>query len=274
MEGRSRLDDGSGYEHWSRRHYLVATVGIGALSGCLGGDGNGAGGTTVAETTTRTDEDDGEEDDEDDEEEELPEGVSREEFENGPVPDVYLSARSIGGEQRGSEELFPKADVQFSEYEEALENGAHQPGRCCANCHEYIHDRNGDAFGACVTVEGYIDGADWCSVWEELPEPSVPEGLSAEELPTAQVPEQYRAADSQGGEEREPEELQTQEAVQLMESVDAIADGIGQPGQSCGNCAEFIPDQNGDGWGACAKVEGYVAAEDWCAIWEHISEEL
>jgi len=268
MEGRrSRLDDGSGYGLWSRRHYLVATVGIGALSGCLGGDGDGAEGTTVAETTAPADGDDGEE-------EELPEGVSREEFESGPVPDVYLSARSIGGEQRGSEELFPKADVQFSEYEEALENSAHQPGRCCANCNEYIHDRNGDAFGACVAVEGYIDGADWCTVWEELPEPSVPEGLSEEELPTAQVPEQYRTASSQGGEERDPNDLQTQEAVQLMESVDAIADGIGQPGQSCGNCAEYIPDQNGDGWGACAKVEGYVAAEDWCAIWEHITAEL
>jgi hypothetical protein len=32
-----------------------------------------------------------------------------------------------------------------------------------------------------------------------------------------------------------------------MESVDAIAEGLGQPGQSCGNCAEFIPDKNGDG---------------------------
>jgi len=23
-------------------------------------------------------------------------------------------------------------------------------------------DRNGDEFGACAEVEGYIDGADWC----------------------------------------------------------------------------------------------------------------
>ncbi|WP_256300590.1 high-potential iron-sulfur protein [Haloarchaeobius salinus] len=273
---RSRADDGSGYHLWSRRHYLVATAGIGALSGCLGGDGDDADGTTVVETTTMAadDTDDDADDGEDDDDEELPEGVSREEFESGPVPDVYLSATSIGGEQRGSEELFPKADVQFSEYEEAQENNAHQPGRCCANCHEYIYDRNGDAFGACVTVEGYIDGADWCTVWEELPEPSVPEGLTEDELPTAQVPEQYRTASSQGGGERDPTDLQTQEDVRLMESVDAIADGLGQPGQSCGNCAEFIPDENGDGWGACAKVEGYVAAEDWCAIWVHITDAL
>lgn len=261
-EPRSRADDGSGYNLWSRRHYLVATGGLAALSGCLGGDG-GQEATTAPETETETQEPD--------EGEELPPGVSRERFENGPVPDVYLSARSIGGEQRGSEELFPKGDVQFSEYEEALETAAHRPGRCCANCHEFLHDRNGDAFGACVRVEGYIEGADWCSVWEELPEPSVPADLSESELPTAQVPEEYRTADSQGGEEREPDDLRSQESVELTESVEAIADGIAQPGQSCGNCAEFVPDKNGDGWGACAKVEGYVAVEDWCSIWEHLT---
>jgi hypothetical protein len=56
--------------------------------------------------------------------------------------------------------------------------------------------------------------------------------------------------------------------------VDAIEEGIAPPGQSCGNCAEFIPDKNGDTWGACAKVEGFIAVEDWCAVWEHVSEEL
>jgi hypothetical protein len=259
------------YDFWSRRHYLVATVGVGALSGCTSGGGGGAGET---ETTERTTESDGDTEEGDEEHEELPEGVSQEEFDHGPVPDVYASATSIGGEQRNPEALLTKSDVQFSEYDEALENSAHQPGRCCANCHEYIIDMNGDEFGACVAVEGYIDGADWCTVWEELPEPDVPEGLSEEELATAEVPEAYRTASSQGGEERTPGDLLAQEDVMLMESVDAIAEGTAPPGQSCGNCAEFIPDQNGDSWGACAKVEGYIAVEDWCSVWEHITEEL
>lgn len=245
----------SNYDMWSRRNYLVATVGLAALSGCAGDTGE--------ETT---------EPEEEEEEGERPEGVSAEEFESGPVPDVYMSATSLGGEQRNPEELQTKADVSFSEYEEAQENDANQPGRCCANCADYIPDKNDDEFGACAEVEGYIDGADWCTIYEELPEPEVPEGMSEEELATAEVPEEYRTASSQAGEERNPDELQSQEDVSLMESVEAIADGPAQPGQSCGNCAEFIPDKNGDMWGACAKVEGYIAVEDWCALWESVSE--
>jgi hypothetical protein len=247
------------YDMWSRRNYLVATAGILALSGCAGDDGD-------EEEPTETEEDG--------EEEELPEGVSEEEFESGPVPDVYASATSLGGEQRDPDELVAKADVSFSEYDEAQENDAHQPGSCCANCADYIPDKNGDAFGACAEVEGYIDGGDWCTIYEGLPEPEVPEGMSEDELATAEVPEEYRTASSQAGEERDPDNLQAQEDVNLMESVEAIADGTAQPGQSCGNCAEFIPDKNGDTWGACAAVEGYIAVEDWCALWEPVSEEL
>ncbi|MFA9517918.1 high-potential iron-sulfur protein [Halopenitus sp. H-Gu1] len=246
------------YDMWSRRNYLVATVGIAALSGCAGDTGNGDGTTEP-----------GEED-----EAELPEGVSAEEFESGPVPDVYLAATSIGGEQRDPDELHTKSDVSFSEYEEAREMEAHQPGTCCANCADYIRDKNGDEFGACAEVEGYIDGEDWCEIYEALPEPEVPEGMSKEELATAEVPEEYRMASSQAGEERDPDDLQSQEDVNLMESVDAIEDGTAPPGQSCGNCAEFIPDKNGDTWGACAAVEGYVAVEDWCTVWEHVTEEI
>lgn len=111
-----------------------------------------------------------------------------------------------------------------------------------------------------------IDGTEWCTIYEVLPEPEVPDGIAEEELATAEVPAEYRTANSQTGEERNPDELQSQEAVLLMESVEAIADGTGQPGQSCGSCAEFIPDQNGDTWGTCAKVEGYIPVEDWCSI--------
>jgi hypothetical protein len=256
-------DSASNYGMWSRRNYLVATVGLAALSGCTGDTGDG-GETTEPE----------EEDEEDEGDEELPEGVTAEEFENGPVPEVYVSATSLGNEQRNPDELETKSAVSFSEYGEAQENEAHTPGTCCANCADYIPDKNGDEFGACAEVEGYIDGADWCTIYEELPEPEVPEGMSEEELATAEVPEEYRMASSQAGEERDPDDLVGQEEVNLMESVDAIEEGMAPPGQSCGNCAEFIPDKNGDTWGACARVEGYIAVEDWCTVWEHVSEGL
>lgn len=253
---------GHGYHMWSRRRYLVATVGIAALSGCTGDPGVDGGGTdTGAPEPTEGDE------------EERPEGVSQAEFERGPVPAVYVSATSLGGEQRSADDLRPKADVDFSEYDEALEQSGHRPGRCCANCADYIADRDGDEFGACAEVEGYIDGADWCTVYEELPEPEVPAGLTEEKLATAEVPEAYRTADSQGGEARTPGDLFSHEEVSLTESVEAIAERPASAGQSCGNCAEFIPDRNGDTWGACAKVEGYIAVEDWCTVWEHVSEE-
>ncbi|MEF8831358.1 MAG: high-potential iron-sulfur protein [Halobacteriales archaeon] len=251
-----RSNRGNRYDPLNRRRYLVATAGIAALSGCLGDSG---GTPTATETST-----DGE----------LPAGVSRDEFENGPVPQAYRTATSLGDEQRDPEDVTAKSAVSFSEYEEAVENGAHEPGTCCANCADYIIDRNGDAFGACAEVQGYIDGEDWCTVYEELPEPEVPKGMEEDELATAEVPEAYRAASSQGGEERNPDDLMTQAEVSLQESVEAIADGPASPGQSCGNCAEFIPDGNGDTWGACAKVEGYVAVEDWCTVWEHVSAEL
>lgn len=134
---------------WIRRRYLVATVGLAALGGCTGGDGGGADGEDSTEPPT---DDEGEEE----EGEELPDPVSEDEFESGPVPDVYVSAASIGGERRNPDELHAKADVQFAEYDEAVENPAHQPGRSCGNCHECIADKNGDGFGACVAAEGYI----------------------------------------------------------------------------------------------------------------------
>jgi hypothetical protein len=45
----------------------------------------------------------------------------------------------------------------------AFHGRSSRTGRCCANCEDFIPDRNGDAYGACSAVEGYIDSADWCS---------------------------------------------------------------------------------------------------------------
>jgi hypothetical protein len=267
----------------TRRRFvqISSAVAVAGLAGCSSGDGaDGSDGGEGADGADGSDggadgESDGEDSDGEREEhdEELPEGVSEEEFENGPVPGVYQSAVSLGREERHADDLRAKVDVEFSEFDEAQEIESHQPGTCCANCADYIHDRNGDTFGACAEVGGYIDGADWCNIYEGLPEPEVPDGMAEEDLATAEVPEEYRTATSQGDEERDPDDLRSQEAVGLTESAEAIAEGEAPPGQSCGNCADFIPDKNGDTWGACAEVEGYIAVEDWCNVWEHVSED-
>lgn len=270
MAQKERSTDGE--SALERRQYLkYATLGTatsGILAGCTGGNGNGDGNGGGNGNGN------GETEGEEEEHEELPEGVSEEEFESGPVPDEYMTAMSLGKEERNPDDLSSKSEVEFSEFDEAQEHSAYQAGSCCANCADFIADKNGDEFGACAEVDGYIDGADWCAIYEGLPEPEVPEGMSEDELATAEVPEEYRTAKSQAGEERNPDDLRSQEEVGLTESVEATADGTARPGQSCGNCADFIPDKNGDTWGACAVVEGYIAVEDWCSIYESISENL
>lgn len=134
---------------WRRREYLVATAGIVASSGCASDSGGGA------ETEEPGDED-------------LPEGVSAAAFERGPVPDVYRSATSLGAEQRDPDAVRTKAQVSFSEYDEAVDTDAHESGTCCGNCADYIPDKNGDAFGACAAVEGYIAVEEWCASWEPV----------------------------------------------------------------------------------------------------------
>lgn len=95
----------------------------------------------------------------------------------------------------------------------------------------------------------------------------LPPGVSADEFARGPVPEPYRTATSQGGEQRDPDDLRTKEAVRFQEADDAVEAGFITPGPDCGNCAEYVPDQNGDGFGACAEVEGYIGPDDWCVIW-------
>ncbi|KTG30636.1 hypothetical protein AUR66_06915 [Haloferax profundi] len=103
-------------------------------------------------------------------------------------------------------------------------------------------------------------------------EEELPEGVSEEEFERGPVPEAYRTALSQANEERDPDRLFTKEEVQFQEADDAVAAGFADEGSDCGNCAEYIPDKNGDGFGACAKVEGYIDPEDWCVVWESIED--
>lgn len=257
----------------ARRRVLIISGGLATsiyIAGCVQDNSQNGGdemGTTSRDTATTAA--DGEPD------EELPDGVSAEEFENGPVPEQYRSAISLGSEDRNTDDLTPKSEANFMEASEAVEQGFTSEGNSCANCADFIPDLNGDGFGACAEVAGYIGTEDWCALWEELEldeDEELPAGVSAEEFVIGPVPEPYRGATSQGNEQRDPQNLRYKASVNFMEASHAVEEGLTSEDNSCANCADFIPDQNGDGFGACAEVEGYVGSEDWCVIWEPLEE--
>ena len=149
---------------------LLGVLGLGSLAGCTGGTGD----TSETATPTSGGMGDGEgtdsegvdgEGEADDHDEELPPGVSMEEFVHGPVPEVYRTALSQAGERRDPESLRTKESVRFAEADESEFAG---PDQDCGNCAEYIPDENGDGFGACAKVEGYVDAEDWCVLWESI----------------------------------------------------------------------------------------------------------
>jgi hypothetical protein len=126
-----------------------------------------------------------------------------------------------------------------------------------------------------VGISGCLDGGDGggqATVFKGETEEERPEGVSEAEFVSGPVPPAYREAESIGGETRDPDALTSKDAAKFQEASDAVEAGLADPDQSCINCSEFIPDKNGDGFGACAKVEGYIGPEDWCALWESLGE--
>jgi hypothetical protein len=69
-----------------------------------------------------------------------------------------------------------------------------------------------------------------------------------------------------------PAPLARKEDVSFQGTEAAVEAGAVESGEDCGNCAESLPDRNGDGFGACAKVEGYVDPADRCGLWESTAE--
>lgn len=41
--------------------------------------------------------------------------------------------------------------------------------------------------------------------------------------------------------------------------------------QSCGSCSLYVPDQDGDGFGACTSVAGKIHPCDWCLLYAEYS---
>jgi hypothetical protein len=72
------------------------------------------------------------------------------------------------------------------------------------------------------------------------------------------VPEQYRTATALNGDRRDPDAVRSKAGVNYH-----AAQGSAQ----CSNCAFYIPDENGDGLGACTLVEGYIEPGAWCSVY-------
>jgi hypothetical protein len=142
---------------------LVGALGLGSLAGCAGESG----GEPTETPGEMADAEEADGDEAGDHDEERPPGVSMEEFVSGPVPEVYRTARSQAGERRDPENLRTKEAVRFAEADESEFAG---PDQDCGNCAEFISDKNGDGFGACAKVEGYVDAEDWCTIWESIEE--------------------------------------------------------------------------------------------------------
>lgn len=103
--------------------------------------------------------------------------------------------------------------------------------------------------------------------WEHL------SGVSKSQFLTGPVPESERTAKSLCGEKRDPDALQSRDGIKWMDISKAVEQGLAEEEQECEHCAEYIPDKNGDGYGACLKVEGYWSPEDWCSLFESVEEE-
>lgn len=70
------------------------------------------------------------------------------------------------------------------------------------------------------------------------------------------VPEKYRHATSQLDIQREPESL--------LSKADANYQHEPNDGDQCSSCGFFIPPEEGDCLGSCARVEGLIEPWGWC----------
>ncbi|WP_396613410.1 high-potential iron-sulfur protein (plasmid) [Haloferax sp. S1W] len=116
----------------TRRHFvwLTGTAAMANLAGCSGDGGDGGDGDdTETEAPTTADAGDG-------------------------VPEEYVTATSIGGNERNPERLSSKDAVSYQEEP--------KDGQRCSDCQFYIEDKNGDGMGACSIVEGTISPEGYC----------------------------------------------------------------------------------------------------------------
>lgn len=73
------------------------------------------------------------------------------------------------------------------------------------------------------------------------------------------VPDAEMNAEAFNGQSRPDEPNQAKDSVQYEHSPNGD--------QYCGNCQLFVPDQDGDGFGACTVVKGKIHHCDYCNLW-------
>ena len=86
-----------------------------------------------------------------------------------------------------------------------------------------------------------------------------PEDWCLDELDDT-VPEELETAESGDGVERDPDEVRSKEEVAYQCSPRGF--------QLCANCRLFIRGGEFGTAGACTDVEGEIASQHWCAIYE------
>ncbi len=93
-------------------------------------------------------------------------------------------------------------------------------------------------------------------------------GESGDQQPSGQglgpVPDEYVTATAQDGTERSPDSVATKQAVMYQSEP--------RDGQQCTDCRFYITDENGDGLGACAVVEGKIEPQGWCSSFVQYDE--
>lgn len=97
----------------------------------------------------------------------------------------------------------------------------------------------------------------------------LPDGVTPSRFERGPVPDAYTEAVSQGREQRAPDRLLTKDEVLYMPYDRARR--LGDPDGRCSNCDKYVPDEDGDGFGACSEVEGYTRPQDWCQKWREIT---
>lgn len=80
-----------------------------------------------------------------------------------------------------------------------------------------------------------------------------------------QVPDSEVNAQSLGGQTRPDQPEYNKEAVSFSHTP--------TDGKYCGSCQLYVPDQNGDGFGACTEVKGKIHPCDECGRWSEYSGE-
>lgn len=75
------------------------------------------------------------------------------------------------------------------------------------------------------------------------------------------VPDAEATGTALEGEERDPGVVQAKDSEAV--GFQHVPDG----NHFCGNCEEFVPDQDGDGFGACLLVDGKIHHCDWCELY-------